>query len=160
MPESDPWRGKVGRMSSEEIDAFLAGPRLMRIACLKDDGKPYVVPIWYEWDGKGFWVIPRKKSFWAQYLVGKKYCAATIDEDQPPLRKVLIEGEAQLIEEPNVGGQWVPIAQRMSVRYLGEHGPDYLQPTLVDPRWLFRIHPNQITTWQGVAWAKRYQQAL
>lgn len=157
MPESESWRGKVGRMTQEEVDAFLAGSRLMRIACLKEDGRPYVVPIWYEWDGKGFWVIPRKKSFWAQCLLKQKYCAATIDEEQPPLRKILVEGEAELIEEPNVGGKWVPIAERMSIRYLGEHGPEYLQPTLEDPRWLFRIHPSKMTTWQGVAWAKKYR---
>lgn len=157
MAESESWRGKVGRMSQEEVDVFLAGSPLMRLACLKEDGKPYIVPVWFEWDGKDFWVIPRKKSIWAQYLKNQKFCAATIDEQQIPLRKVLVEGEAEVVEEPNIGGKWVPIATRMSVRYLGEHGPDYLEPTMTDPRWLFRIRPSKLTTWQGVAWAKRYR---
>ena len=72
-------------------------------------------------------------------------------EDQ----KVRGEGLAELIEEANVGGQWVDIATRMSVRYLGENGPKYLDPTLNQPRWLFRIKPTRLETWQGVGWARR-----
>ena len=72
-------------------------------------------------------------------------------------RKVMVKGEADLIEEPNVGGKWVEIARQMSYRYLGEHGPDYLVPTLNEPRWLFFVRPLETKTWQGVDWAKRYK---
>jgi hypothetical protein len=51
--------GSEGRMSREERDAFLALPLLCRLACLDPRGWPYVVPVWYEWDGAGFWIIPR-----------------------------------------------------------------------------------------------------
>jgi hypothetical protein len=77
--------------------------------------------------------------------------------EQPrTLGKVLCQGRAELVERPNVGGEWVPIATRMSVRYLGENGPKYLEPTLLQPRWLFRIKPDRLETWQGVGWARRY----
>ena len=42
----------------------------------------------------------------------------------------------------------------MSVRYLGPNGPTYLEPTLDQPRWLFKITPTWIQTWQGVGWAR------
>jgi hypothetical protein len=61
------------------------------------------------------------------------------------------------VERPNVGGRWVEIAKQMSYRYLGEHGPDYLVPTLNEPRWLFFVRPLKITTWQGVDWHRRYK---
>ena len=70
---------------------------------------------------------------------------------------VLVKGEAEVIEEPNLGGRWVEIARRMSVRYLGEHGPDYLQPTLTEPRWLLFVRPITIKTWQGVDWPEKYK---
>jgi len=44
----------------------------------------------------------------------------------------------------------------MSLRYLGENGPTYLIPTLNQPRWLFRIDPAKMQTWQGVGWARRF----
>ena len=69
---------------------------------------------------------------------------------------MLADGRAELVEEPNIGGQWVEVANRMSVRYLGENGPQYLVPTLQQPRWLFRIVPENVKTWQGVGWARHY----
>jgi hypothetical protein len=44
----------------------------------------------------------------------------------------------------------------MSYRYWGENGPTYLESTMKQPRWLFRIKPDSFVTWQGVGWARRY----
>ena len=154
---SESWRGKVGQLDREELDAFLGEGRIARLACIDDEGWPYVVPCWQEWDGEGFWVIPRKKSAWAGYLRQEPRCAITVDEDGT-LRKVIAQCTAKLIEEPNVGGRWVPIAERMSLRYLGQNGPKYLEPTLDKPRWLFYLEPHRLWTWQGVDWARRYKE--
>ena len=154
---SESWRGKVGQLDREELDSFLAEGRIARLACIDDEGWPYVVPCWQEWDGEGFWVIPRKKSAWAGYLRQEPRCAITVDEDGT-LRKVIAQCTAKLVEEPNVGGRWVPIAERMSLRYLGENGPKYLEPTLDKPRWLFYLEPHRLWTWQGVDWARRYKE--
>ena len=72
------------------------------------------------------------------------------------MEKVTGDGIAELVERPNVGGQWIEVARRMAVRYLGPDGPTYLTPTLNQPRWLFRFRPTNVKTWQGVGWAKRY----
>lgn len=158
---SEEWRGKVGKMTEEEINAFLAQGNLVRTACLDKSGAPYVTPMWYQYDPKEkiFWLIPRAKSKWAEYLKADPRVALTIDESTPPYRKVLVRGRAELVEEPNVGGKWVPIAEEMSYRYLGENGPKYLEPTLNEPRWLFKVVPEKVTTWQGVDWAARYKTA-
>ena len=151
------WRGKIGQLEDEEFNRFLSEGVIARLACLDHKGWPYVVPCWHAWDGNGFWVIPRARSQWAHYLRDDPRCALTIDEDGT-LRKVAVQGLAKLVEEPNVGGKWVPIAERMSVRYLGENGPKYLEPTLKNKRWLFHIEPTMIRTWQGVDWHSRYKQ--
>jgi nitroimidazol reductase NimA-like FMN-containing flavoprotein (pyridoxamine 5'-phosphate oxidase superfamily) len=150
------WRGRVGRLNEAEMAAFLDEPQLARLACLDDEGWPYVVPCWQEWDGDSFWVIPREKSAWARYLVNDPRCAISVDETGGQ-RKVVAQCSAHMVEEPNTGGQWVSIAERMSLRYLGENGPKYLEPTLGKPRWLFRLDPVNLQTWQGVDWAARYK---
>lgn len=150
------WRGKVGRLDDEDLATFLAEPQVARLACLDDDGWPYVVPCWQEWDGKSFWVIPREKSAWARFLEADKRCAITVDEGGN-LRKVQAQCEAVMIERPNLGGAWVPIAERMAQRYLGENGVKYLQPTMDKKRSLFRLDPVKMQTWQGVDWAARYK---
>lgn len=150
------WRGKIGSLAAEEIDAFLTEGNIARLACLDGNGWPYAVPCWQEWDGSSFWVVPRKRSAWATYLRDEPRCAITIDEDGAQ-RKVLAQCRAHLEEEPNVGGRWVEIAERMSVRYLGENGPKYLEPTLDKERWLFRLEPVTMKTWQGQDWAAKYK---
>lgn len=154
------WRGKIGTMADEERDAFLAGNSLARLAVLDDDGWPYVQPVWYQWDpAEGvFWVIARKKSAWAGYMQRSPRVALTVDAATSPYQKVTVQGTAEVTEDPNVGGQWVEIARQMAVRYLGEHGPDYLVPTLDKPRWLFRIVPKSLVTWQGVDWHPKYKE--
>lgn len=153
------WRGRVGRMDAREIDEFFATGRICRLACLDEDGWPYIVPVWFQWADGGFFVIPRERSTWARYLERDGRVSLSIDEDEAPYRKVMVKGMAACVEEPNVGGRWVEIARKMSYRYLGEHGPDYLEPTLGEPRWLFFIRPEKLTTWQGVDWAKKYKTA-
>jgi hypothetical protein len=154
--QDESWRGKIGVLKNEELDQFLAEGKIARLACLDDKGWPYVVPCWHEWDGSSFWVVPRKKSAWAEYLAGDERCAITIDEAAGQ-RKVAAQCKAVLVEEPNVGGAWVPIAERMSIRYLGEHGLQYFEPTRDKPRWLFRLDPVNMQTWQGVEWAGKYK---
>jgi len=155
--QKEEWRGKIGRMTQEEMDAFLQEGIVCRLGCLDEEGWPYVVPVWFHYADGGFYIIPRERSRWATYLERDGRCFLSIDDPQPPLRKVLVRGQAEVVERPNVGGRWVEIARQMSYRYLGEHGPDYLVPTLNEPRWLFFVRPVQTTTWQGVDWHHRYK---
>jgi PPOX class probable F420-dependent enzyme len=155
---SDDWRGTIGAIQRMEMDKMLAEGIVCHLAVIDEDGWPYVVPVWFEWDpdDQVFWIIPRQKSAWAAFMAREPRVALTIDTPEPPYRKVAAQGIAEVVEEPNVGGQWVEIARRMSVRYLGPHGPDYLVPTLDKPRWLFRFKPKKLLTWQGVDWHPRY----
>ena len=77
--------------------------------------------------------MPRERSSWARHLQRDPRCALTVDEAGRQ-RKVIAQCRAELVEEPNVGGRWVGIAERMSTRYLGVNGPKYLEPTLDKPR--------------------------
>jgi hypothetical protein len=149
------WRGKLGRMSEEEREAFLAKGQVMRIACLRPDGAPYIAVCWHDWHDGWFWLVPRQRARWAQLLERDGRLSFVID-DPTSMEKVIGDGVAELVERPNVGGRWVEVATRMALRYLGPDGPTYLTPTLNQPRWLFRFRPTAVKTWQGVGWARRY----
>jgi len=142
-------------MSDEERERFLAKGKLMRLACLRPDGAPYIAVCWHDWHDGWFWLVPRQRSRWAALLARDGRLSFVVDDDET-LEKVIGDGVAELVEEPNVGGRWVEVANRMAVRYLGENGPSYLVPTLDQPRWLFRFRPVNVKTWQGVGWARRY----
>lgn len=165
---TDPgWRGsRIGRMTTEEMNEFLRGPWLARLACLKPDGWPYVVPVWYHWDGVGFWVVPRARSAWAHYMALDPRVSLVVDEPDPPIRKVMCEGTAVVVEagvgpyldngEPSL---WNKIGEKYTgPRYLGEErSKEYRGSVNVEPCWTFKIVPRKIVTWQGFDWASRYK---
>ncbi len=159
MSEEKSWRGKIGKLSEEEIQEFLSGSPFCRLGCLDEEGWPYVVPCWFEYSEGEFYIIPRARSAWARYIERDPRVFLCIDDSTKYNRRVLVKGKAEILEEPNLGGRWVEIARNMSLRYLGERGPDYLEPTLVEPRWLLLVRPLTMKTWQGVDWHQRYKHA-
>src|SRR6266567_3122608 len=98
------WRGKIGRMRQGEMKEFLASGILCRLSCLDNEGWPYTVPVWFAYADDGFYIIPRDRSVWARYIQRNPRVYLCIDEPGTQ-RKVLVKGEGQVLEEPNVGGR-------------------------------------------------------
>jgi hypothetical protein len=55
-------RGRKIAMSTEELDGFLAAERTCRVATVRGDGTPHVVPLWFVWDGNALWLNSVVKS--------------------------------------------------------------------------------------------------
>lgn len=163
---AEDWRGRIGGMDEERMSLYLSGKALARVAMTDDGGRPYVMPLWYHWDGDAFWFVVRERSAIARFMRDRPDVGIVIDDmgrvDDPErgrhfeAPKVFAQGSAEIIEEPNVGGQWVAIAEEMAKRYLGPNGPSYITPTLQQPRWLIKVTPDNVKTWEGVGWAKKY----
>ena len=141
-------------MTDEEMDQFLHSDALCRLGCLDEEGHPYVVPCWFTYADGGFYVVPRARSAWASYLKRDPRVSLCIDTESG--QRVLVKGEAKVVEEPNVGGRWVAIAREMAQRYNGEAGLKYLDRTMNEPRWLFFIDPATVISSKG-GWARRYK---
>ncbi len=144
-------------MTDEERDAFLAQPLICRLACLTDDGFPYVVPTWYAYANGAFYLVPRERSEWARYLQRDGRCSLCIDVSDSPYRRVIVRGRAEVLEEPNGGNRWVDFGARMAERYRGQAGLEYIERTKDEPRWLLVVRPEQMTTSTGEGWAKKYK---
>ena len=142
-------------MSAEEMEEFLERGVCAYLACLDEDDHPYVAVAWHEWRDGAFWFVARERATWAEHLARDSRVSLVVEVSRTH-EKVICKGKAEVVEEPNVGGGWVQVAERMSLRYLGEDGPKYLVPTMQQPRWLIKVTPTQLQTWQGAGWAKRY----
>ncbi len=128
-------------LSPLEIGDFLAGPWTARLACIRPDGRPHVIPVWQEWDGAGFTVITWKGSQWAGYLRHNPNVSLTVDEPWPPLRRVTCHGVAEPIAGP------AGLAERLALRYLGQ--PAAALAAQVEGA--FRIIPDSIRGFQGLS---------
>ena len=151
------WMGKMRALNAEEIQEFLDGPVVARIATVDSKGDPYITPVWQEWDGEAMWVIPRAKTIFAQHLLRHPRCSVSCAMDVSPYTRVLFRGPAEVVAGPAImDGEWLEIGRRMSTRYLGERGPEYLEPSRVRPRYLVKITPEKTISWEGVEWAAKY----
>ena len=154
----------AGGMPAADVDQFLRGPKstwLLKLAFLKEDGWPRVVPLWYQWDGRVFYVVGRKRSEWVAELKREPRCAICIEETaHPRIRKVLAQCTAEIVEGPakGEGSKWVPVAEEMAIRYTGSTGPEQLRASWDWDRYLVSLTPRdgRLTTWQGADWALRY----
>jgi hypothetical protein len=107
------------------------------------------------------WIVPREKSAFVQYMREEPRVCVSVALEAAPNTRITLLGIAEIVEGPvdSQGGtaQWVNIARQMATRYLGEHGPEYLEPTMDRPRYLIRIEPVKMRTWEGVEWHEKYK---
>jgi hypothetical protein len=52
--------------------------------------------------------------------------------------------------------KWKEIARHMTLRYVGDVDPEYYKRTAKYPRWLIRVMPEEMITWRGGGWHRRY----
>ena len=144
-------------LTPAEIDDLLARPIVSRLATVQPDGAPYVVPIWHFWDGAALWVIPRARSAFVEHIRHEPRVLLSCADDGPGHARVSIAGTAHIVDGPSkMTGRALEIAHEMGSRYLGPVGAEYIGHTLDRPRYLVRIDPVKITSWQGGEWHPRY----
>ncbi len=135
------------QLNPQEIRRFLQGPWTARLACLRPDGKPHVIPVWQEWDGKAFYLIAWRGSLWAEYLLSNPEASLTIDEPWPPLRRVSARGKALPLPLAKDDPRLNELLRRLSERYLGEAA---LAPSGDQIQQVFQIIPESVRGWKGL----------
>ncbi|MCX7609005.1 MAG: helix-turn-helix domain-containing protein [Anaerolineales bacterium] len=146
-----PWRSEMTEvqevlpLDEAQIQAVLKAPWAARLACVRPDGTPHVVPVWYEWDGKAFHVLAWKGSRWGEYLCLNPQVSLTVDEPFLPLRRVVVKGIARPEFDAN-DPRLSRLLERLRRRYLGLHRRSL--PTIQLAR-SFSILPSSLKGWQG-----------
>lgn len=156
------------KLSQKEIDGFLAERgHLARIATLKADGSPSVVPVWFILERGKIHITPRKHSEFGRNLRRDPRVAITVDEEAGSYRKVLVEGKAEVLFEDGDDDKWRDLYRRIARRYVDDDSAEYYVTETIDqPRALTAVDLTQakVTTWRmpregepytGI-WAKRY----
>ncbi len=111
--------------------------------------QPHVTPVWYDWDGERLWISAFRSTRKVKEVLKNPRISVVVDTDAPgqPAAGVILEGQAELVEDKAVVAQW---AQRIYTRYLGVEGILAVDPQswIVDPQnRLIVLKPDQIYTW-------------
>jgi nitroimidazol reductase NimA-like FMN-containing flavoprotein (pyridoxamine 5'-phosphate oxidase superfamily) len=150
-----------GPLGPAELDEFLAQPLLLKLACVRPDGWPYVIPLWYAWYEHKLYVVGRERAVWIGYIRREPRVGVLIDEDVQRHRRVQMTARAAVVEGPAPRGQgsprWHALDRLLVGRYMAdEQGQAYRQLTADRPRYLIEITPLQVTSWRGGPWHPRY----
>ncbi|MEL6524067.1 MAG: pyridoxamine 5'-phosphate oxidase family protein [Chloroflexota bacterium] len=132
-------------MVSEQIDGFLQGPWTARLACVREDQSPHVVPVWQEWDGEHFYVVAWRGSQWAKYVQAHPQVSLTVDEPWPPFRRVTARGRAHSLSEHEA--DYEQMLHQLYHRFLGSQVNLQTQSSV---ELAFRIEIDSIVGWQGI----------
>src|SRR5215470_10291758 len=91
-----------GPLSPAELDEFLALPLLLKLACVRPDGWPYVVPLWYAWYEQKFYVVGRERAVWIPFIQSQPRVGVLVDEEARRHRRVQMTASASVVEGPVV----------------------------------------------------------
>lgn len=156
-------------LTADETTAFLDEPgHLVRIGTVDPTGAPLVVPAWFIARDGTFLVTPRERSAWLANLRANPRVCFTVDEDEPPYRKVVLRGTVRVVHDVGDDDAWRDVYRAITMRYVPEEwGDAYLADTRDEPRALLGLPLDEAerTTWRMPAqpgenplavWAPRY----
>ena len=130
-------------MTKPEMDAFLARPLVARLATVRPNGTPQVVPMWFIWEKGAMYMSTRVNAAKLKHIRANPHVAVVVDVMEAPLRNksVNIDGTAQ-IETDNVK----QVVEKIYRKYVGPKamkGP-LAQHNMNEPRVVLKITPKHI----------------
>jgi nitroimidazol reductase NimA-like FMN-containing flavoprotein (pyridoxamine 5'-phosphate oxidase superfamily) len=99
-------------MTQAEIDTFLSGVYLARVATVRADDRPHVVPVWYLWEDGILYFETARTSVKVKNLQANSNIAITVDVTAGGLRLryVIMEGQAEFIEDADSPAPWPSVS--------------------------------------------------
>ena len=100
--------GKNRKLTPAEVKEFLAEPVVARIATIDENGVPYVTPVWQEWDGEAFWIVPRERAAWIAHIKNNPNVGISCAEDSGTYKRITAQGKAEIVFAPGSDAGSVP----------------------------------------------------
>ena len=130
-------------MSSEELEAFLAEPRLCHFATVDSNDRPRVRPMWFLWRDGVLWFTTRLESrHTGRDLANGGRVAVSIASDERPYRGVVVHGTVEVVGRD--GG----LLRAISTRYGKRQGEAWVREAMTEPdRTVLRLEPETLISW-------------
>ncbi len=140
------------KMSESEWKAFLVEkPRTGKLATVRKDGSPHVVPIWFDLDVDGtILFMTRTGSAKGRAIRRDPRVCLCLDDGEPPFSFVVIDGEVTwTTEDP---AEMLPWSIRIGGRYMGpDRAEAYGRRNAVPGEMLVRVTPRHVAAEKAIA---------
>jgi len=133
------------RMTDQEARRFLTeGTRTGKLATVRSDGRPHIVPIWFVLDGDDLVFTTGGTTVKAKNLERTGRGAVAVDLERPPFAYVMVEGPVTMSEDPD---ELLAFATRIGGRYMGpDRADEYGRRNAVRGEWLVRLRLERVVT--------------
>jgi PPOX class probable F420-dependent enzyme len=137
-------------MSKDEWHNFVShGTRTGKLSTVRADGSPHIAPIWFVLDGDDLVFNTGKDTVKGRNLLRDGRIALCVDDEQPPFAFVVIQGRAEIDEEP---GQLLAWATRIAARYVGEErAKEFGERNGVPGELVVRVRIDKVLAYADVA---------
>ena len=136
------------KMSKAEYIAFLRAPaRCAKLATVREDGSPHVVPVWFTLDGEHVIFTAGHTSVKVKNILRDGRVAICVDDDSPPFHYVLLEGRAEVLDDSvEAARYWGAI---IGGRYMGlERAEEFGRRA--EGEWVMRMIPEKVIAYKNV----------
>lgn len=127
-------------------DEFLRSQKILRLATVGRDGMPHIVPVWYRYTAKKFYIGTNTKTRKARNLEKNKAVSFCVDMgiNSPEIFGVMGQGTANLIlEEKKVKR----MAKKILLRYFDSLEDRSAGELLDETDCIIEIVPERLTVW-------------
>ncbi|HZR40857.1 MAG TPA: PPOX class F420-dependent oxidoreductase [Ktedonobacteraceae bacterium] len=133
----------------EQRDFLLYQTRTGKLATVRKDGRPHVVPIWFTLDGDTIVFNTGGSSVKAANMRRDPRVSLCVDDERPLYTFLIIEGIATFDNNPDALRTW---ATRIGDRYMGnDRAEEYGKRNSSEGELLVRITPTRIIFEKDVA---------
>lgn len=132
------------RMTTDEILAFMAdGTRTGKLATVRTDGRPHVVPVWFVLDGEHLMFMTGEGTVKAKNIQHQARVAISVDDENPPYAFVLYEGTAEILNpSPDELLSW---STKIGGRYMGaDRAEEFGKRNAAPGELLIRVKPTKM----------------
>jgi PPOX class probable F420-dependent enzyme len=134
---------------AEYREFLLRGTKTGKLATVRKDGRPHVVPVWFELDGDAVIFTTSDRSVKFMNMKRDPRVSITIDDQTPPYSYVMIEGTVSFSEDP---GELLYWATRIGGRYMGaDQAEAYGRRNSTPGEVIVRIIPSKVSAFADVA---------
>jgi PPOX class probable F420-dependent enzyme len=130
-------------MTPEQVDAFLAEPRIAHFATVDADGQPRLRPIWYLWRDGALWFTTRRLTrHTGRDLQANAWVAVSIASEDRPYRAVVARGRPEVLPKDE------DLLLAVSIRYGEDQGRAFVREAMEqEDRIVLRLVPDELVSW-------------
>jgi PPOX class probable F420-dependent enzyme len=130
-------------MTKEELQAFLARPLVARLATVRPNGTPQIVPMWFLYEDGVMYMSTRTSAAKVKHLHKNPRVAVVVDEMVAPLKNKVVTLEGT-VEMQTTGVK--EVTTKIYHKYLGPEGAatPAAQQSINTPRVILKITPRKI----------------